>query len=98
LNDWQQRGVRVDSPAPVGVDERLGEDRAEAGDGDEVDVVAFEHVDDVVRIGHPVEVGPEVGPLHELARDAVLPGQSQELRRVGRQLPQRSEALAGVAH
>ena len=41
LERGEQRRVRVDGAAAVRVDERLREDRAEAGDRDEVDVVAF---------------------------------------------------------
>ncbi len=81
LERGKQRGVRVDGPAAVRVDERLREDGAEAGDGDEVDVVALEDVDDVVRVGDPVETGAEVGALDELGRDAVLAGDVERAAR-----------------
>ena len=55
LNAGSSAGMRVHGAAAVRVDERLREDRAEAGDGDEIDVVALQRVDDVVRVGDAVE-------------------------------------------
>ena len=85
--------MRVDRPAAVRVDERLRQDRAEPGDGDEVDVVALQRVDDVVRVGDPVEVGAEVGAFDEFGCDTVFAGDVEgAARAVGdhrndRQLP-----------
>ena len=64
--------MRVHGAPAVRVDERLRQDRAEPGDRDEVDVVALQHVDDVVRVRDAVEARAEVGALDELGRDAVL--------------------------
>ena len=47
--------------------DRLLEDRAEPGHGHEVDVVAGERVDDLVRVRDPVEVGAEAGAGHHTA-------------------------------
>ena len=90
LERRQERGMGVDRPAAVGVDERLRQDRAEAGDGDEVDVVAVQHVDDVVRVGDPVEARAEVGALDELGRDAVRRGRCRGRRTAGRRPRRRS--------
>ena len=59
----------IDDPAPEGVMDRLGEDRAETGHRDEVDLVAFEGIDDTVGVGAPVEVGAERRALDELDGD-----------------------------
>ena len=72
LEGGKQRGMGVDGPTAVRVDERLREDGAEARDGDEVDVVALEGVDDVVGVGDPVEARAEFGAFDELGRDSVL--------------------------
>ena len=46
--------------------DRLVEDRAESGHGDEVHVVAIQRVDDLVGVGEAVEVGAEARALDDL--------------------------------
>ena len=70
LERREQRGVRVDDPVGEGVVDRLLEDGAEAGHGDEVDVVAAEGVEHLVGVGDPVEVGTKSGAFDDLDRHA----------------------------
>ena len=74
LERGQQRRVRVHGPAAERVDERLGQDRAEPGHRDEIDAVAFERGDDLLRVRDPVEGRAEVGALDQLGRRPRPPG------------------------
>ncbi len=73
LERRQQRRMRIERPAAVRVDEGLRQDRPEAGDRDEVRVVALEDVDDLVGVRHPVEGRAEVGSRDALVRDTRVP-------------------------
>src|SRR5262249_40575418 len=66
LEAGEERGMRVDGAAAVRVDERLGGDGSEAGEGNEADVRAGRRVDDGVCVGDAVEVCAEVGAFDEL--------------------------------
>ena len=87
LERGQQRRVGVDRPAPERVDERLREDGPEAGDRDEIHVVALERGHDLLGVRDPVEGGTEVGALHQ---DRLDPGRLRD--------PERSAGPVGQDH
>ena len=78
LERGQQRRVGVDGAAAERVDEGLRQDRAEAGDRDEVDLVTLQCVDHFMGVRDPVEVGAERRTLDQLDRD---PGARGDLHR-----------------
>ena len=49
--------MRVQDAVGIGIVDRLLQNGAEAGHGDEIDLVAGEGIDHLVGVGNPVEVG-----------------------------------------
>ncbi len=64
----QQGRMGVEDATRIDGEHVAGEDGAETGHGDDVDLMSFQRVDDPMGVGGPVEVGPEALPLHNLDR------------------------------
>ena len=71
----------VDDAVGERVVDRLREDGAEAGHGDEVDLVAAEGVEHLVGVRDAVEVGAEGGALDQLGGHAGVLGDAERTAR-----------------